>query len=275
VRRDVAYGPLGEAQTYDVHLPPGATAGGAGGALRPGVLVVHGGAWWTESKERYSGLSDALARRGYVVATTNYRLVPEGRFPAAARDVRCALAHLRAHAGEHGLDPARVALLGYSAGGHLASLVAVVGDDAALQGDCEAGPTGPPQAVVSGAGPQDLGLLGWAPQVHAFLGGTPEATPDVYREASPVHRVRAGATPPFLFLHGDQDLYVPLEHSLRMAARLREAGGQAELLRLPGGGHAVNPGTRAGSWEWESQTLDSPEAWLALTDFLARTLGAP
>jgi acetyl esterase/lipase len=269
VLRDVSYDARSAAATQmDVYLPR------TGGTLRPGILVVHGGAWKQESKERFVETSEQLAEQGYVVASTNYRLVPEGRFPAALQDVHCALAHFRAHAQQYGLDPQRVALLGYSAGGHLSSLLGVAADDESLWPDCEAGSTFAPRAVISGAGPQDLEALAWAGEVQAFLGGTQEEVPDVYTRASPLRRVREGA-PPFLLVHGDQDVIVPHAQSVAMREALRAVGTEAQLLTLHGGGHVLNPGTGSGTVRFEEFATDAPEAWWAMLDFLERTLGAP
>jgi hypothetical protein len=104
-----------------------------------------------------------LAHSGYVAATIEYRLVPDGVFPAAAEDCFCALAFLRAHAQEYGLDPQRVALMGYSAGGQLVSLLGVHAEDPELQDPgCPAGLTFAPAAVIDGAGPADLRAMAGA-----------------------------------------------------------------------------------------------------------------
>lgn len=269
VVRDVAYDARGGADTtYDVYLPPGEATG------RPAVLLVHGGSWKFGNKERYVDIARRLAASGWVAVSVNYRLVPQVRWPIAAQDVRCALAHVRAHAADLGVDPRRVAVAGYSAGGHLASLLGVANDIPEVQSACDAGDTPPPDAVVSGAGVQDLRELGWTLEVQNFLGGTLDVVPDVYARASPLDHVGAGA-PPFLLLHGDQDLYVPVGQSVRMRDALLAAGNHAELLVLPGGGHVLNPSAGTGELAWKYDALETPEAFWAMTDFLTRTLGAP
>ena len=108
--------------------------------------------------------------------------------------------------------------------------------------------------------------------MQAFLGGTPEEIPDVYDRASPLLHVGQGE-PPFLLVHGDQDVYVPSSHSARMRSALREAGNEADFLLIRGGGHVMNPGASAGDLVWEEFAIDAPEAVAAINEFLARHLG--
>ena len=133
---------FGDQTTMDIHVPDNAESG------RPAVMLIHGGAWRFGSKDAYSDAAERLARAGFVAATINYRLVPGGTYPAAVQDCVCALSFLRANADAYGIDPERIAVMGYSAGGHLSSLIGVAGDDEAHAPDCEWGPTGLPAAVI-------------------------------------------------------------------------------------------------------------------------------
>jgi acetyl esterase/lipase len=265
---DVSYDQrFGSATTMDVYLPSG------GGTSRPAVLFIHGGGWSGGSKAHFTDLAKQLARSGWVTATINYRLVPDGKFPNAVQDCFCALSFFRAHAGEYGLDPTRVAIMGYSAGGHLVSLMGLAAGDPNLQdAACPSGPTGAPDAVVSGAGPTDLADMR-AQVTYDFVGGTPEEVPALYQEASPIDQVHAGA-PPYLFIHADDDWFVPISHSRRLRDALRADGNQADLLELAGGGHLLNEGTDLGH-SYGMVSTDTPEAHIVLVDFLERTLGAP
>jgi acetyl esterase/lipase len=219
----------------------------------PLVLLLHGGGW--EAGDRRDMHDDMLelAARGYVAATVSYRLTraPRNVFPAAVSDVRCAVRWLRARADGFAIDPARVGVLGFSAGAHLASMLGTTSTDAALDGACDA--TGPAavQAVVSVAGPQDLRVNGpytaeQARLVTNFLGVFPGDAPAVAERASPIAHVSAGAAP-FLLVHGTDDGLVPVNHARRMEASLRRAGVSATLLELPGVGHSyagLSPGAR-------------------------------
>ncbi len=257
----------GSATRMDIYSPDGASAA-------PAVMLVHGGSWKRGGRGDFTVTAKRLARSGYVAATIEYRLGEAGVFPAAARDVFCALAFLRAHAQEYGLDPTRVAIMGYSAGGQLVSLLGVAADDPDLQDpSCPAGLTGAPAAVIDGAGPVDLRALAGAADVVSFLGVPFADDPDLWIQASPYERVTAAA-PPFLLVHAESDLVVPVSQSRRFRDRLRESGVDAHLLALPGGGHVLNEGTDL-AHEVGVVAFDSPEAWLATIDFLERTLGAP
>jgi acetyl esterase/lipase len=262
---DVGYDDrYGDSTTMDVYLPDDA------GEARPAVMFIHGGGWRHGSKDAHAGAAKRLARSGYVAATINYRLVPDGVFPLAVKDCLCALSFLRAHADEWGLDPERVAVAGYSAGGHLAALLGVAADDPALAPDCAAGPTGPPAAAIPGAGPVDLLAMN-VDAVAEFVGASLEDDPARWELASPIHHVEAGE-PPFLFIHGSGDWFVDLDEQTRaMDEALRAAGNDSRVLSLDGSGHLLNPGDAVGTLRLEI-SMEQPEAWLAMTDFLERNL---
>ena len=231
----------------------------------PAVMLVHGGGWREGSRSQLAGLAQRLAAQGYVAATVSYRLGLSGAYPAAANDVRCALTYLQSHATALGLDAHRVVMLGYSAGGHLASLVAT----APLAPDCAEGAGARPVGVIAAAAPQNLVALSWAGDVQRFMSGPIDAQGARYTEASPLAHVHA-SQPPFLLIHGDADAYVPAGQAIEMRDALIAAGNDARLLLLSGGGHVINPGTSADQLSYERYVSDSDEAWLAMTGFLER-----
>jgi len=258
---------FGEETTLDLFLPED------GATRRPAVLFLHGGLWASGDKSEYADAARRLGGSGYVAATANYRLVPEGTYPAAIHDARCALAFLRAHADEYGLDPDRVAVVGYAGGGYLASLLGVAEGTAELEPDCGAGTTGPANAVIAASAMHDLTLLGDTDEVEDFLGGTLEDLPGRYAIASPVSHVKPEA-PPYLLLHGDFDFVVSSEQSERMEAALREAGGSVRYLELFDPGHFLAAGVDNGGLYYGG-VRDRPESWTVLIDFLHESLGAP
>jgi acetyl esterase/lipase len=268
---DLSYDDRHAATRLDVYLPAARATDPIAG--RPGVLLVHGGGWRSLGRDVNAADAMRLAELGYVAINIDYRLVPSGTYPAAVADVLCALAFSRAHAAEWGLDPGRLAAWGYSAGGHLVSLAGVATAEPAHQPDCASGPAAAPAAVIAGAGPQDLATLPQVTAVTEFVGGTLAEVPDRYALASPLHHVAAGA-PPFLFVHGDADWFVSIDQAERMRTALRAVGTSAELVRVPGGGHIANLGS-GDRWDYVIASVDTPAAWLATTDFLARTVGAP
>src|SRR6185436_11740976 len=117
-RRNVPYDDrFGSATTLDLYLPADDRE------ARPAVMFVHGGAWVVGEKEDFAQQAARLAASGWETASINYRLAPKDPLPTPVHDSFCALSFLRAHAGEFRLDPHRVAVLGYSAGGHLVSML--------------------------------------------------------------------------------------------------------------------------------------------------------
>lgn len=267
VERDVAYDPRFAADLLDVYTPNNTATD------RPAVIIVHGGSWKMGSRGDHRTHAERLVATGYVVVNADYRLVPDGAYPAMMQDIACVFATTRARAGEWGIDPDRIAVMGYSAGAHLVSLLAVASDEPDFAPTCAGvGAPQPPAAVISGAGPQDLRDWGGVGAVIDLLGDL-EENPDRYTIASPITHV-SSTSPPFLFLHGNSDLVVPVEQSRDMQAALRAVGVDARLLEIANGGHVVGIGT-GGRQELPAISLDPPEAWLALADFLADTVGAP
>jgi len=255
---------FGKETSLDVYLPDG-------GDSRAAVMLIHGGGWRFGSRDMYERTADRLARSGFVAVPIDYRLGAAGRWPAGAQDCVCALSFLRAHAADYGIDPLRIAVTGYSAGGHLSALLGVAADDPVIAPDCEWGPTDLPAAAIPGDGPYDLRGRD-RDLIRDFLGGTEEEMPEAYADASPLTHVAPGK-PPFLFVHATGDL-VDVEMAREMRSALANAGNDARLLEIAGGGHVTNPGADVGRL-YVQAAEDQPEAWLATVDFLDETLGAP
>lgn len=251
---------FGDATDMDIYVPRSS-------GPHPAIMFIHGGAWSGGSKGEYTQAAKRLADSGYVTATINYRLGPAGVYPKAVQDCVCALSFLRKHAKDYDLDPERIVVVGYSAGGHLASLVGVAGDESRHRPDCEAGPTYAPRAVISGAGPQDLRGKSNA-WLRDFLGGSPDEIPETYAAASP--RTHVGPSkPPYLFVQGGADWLVPASQATDMRDALRDAGNDADVLQIAGGGHLLNTSVSTGEVVLEEADLTS-EGWLAMIDFIER-----
>jgi len=215
----------------DVYLPLPLRA-------RPGVLMVHGGAWMSGSRSQMAGHAALVARAGYSVVSIDYRLAPRHKFPAQLEDCQAALGWMRQEAAEHYLNSARIAGYGYSAGGHLVCLVGMVGAAQADGGAAAAGDAGPGlQAVVAGGAPCDFRQV--PPHVQAlayWLGGTRQQLPQRYRLASPAAFVSAAA-PPTFFFHGQEDRLVPQASPRGMMQQLLAAGVPATMFLVPEQGH--------------------------------------
>lgn len=266
---DVAYDPrFGSSTAMDLYLPDD------GAAAHPTVMFIHGGGWKAGDKDHARQMGPRLARSGYAVASINYRLLPEGVFPNDLADCVCALAYLRAHAEEYAIDPERIAVMGYSAGAHLASLVGLASEHPELPADCEAAggrPVAPPAAVISASGPLDMRTFwedaGDKDGVEAIFGGSPAELPRAYELGSPRFHVGPGA-PPFLII-GDAIDFGGIDD---MRDALVEEGNDARLLRIAGSLHILVQHGDPGIYEG-GMASEAPESWIAIADFLERTIG--
>lgn len=210
--------PDGEALRADVYAPR--TAG-----PHPGVLLVHGGSWQRGKRGDMHRVARRLAERGYVAVSIDYRLAPDHHFPAQLEDCRAALRWMRQQAGALDLDPHRIAAFGYSAGGHLAALLAT---DQAPDAEARV------QAAVAGGAPTDLARFGDARVMRRLLGGAPAELPSRARAASPLTYASADDPPLFLY-HGRYDWWVDPAHARVLHDRLAAAGVAAQYLEVPHG----------------------------------------
>ena len=206
----------------------------------PVLLQIHGGAWMIgEKRQQGLPLMIELARRGWVCVALNYRLSPKHAWPAHLEDCKRALAWIREHVRDFGGDPGFVAVTGGSAGGHLSSLMALTQNDPRHQPGFESADT-----RVSACVPF-YGVYDWTHEADARFGRGFRSTlerrvvqrpytevPEVYREASPIHRIHADL-PPFLVVHGTHDSLAPVEGARDFVARLQQTSkspvGYAEL----------------------------------------------
>lgn len=207
---------------------------------QPLIICIHGGGWGAGTKHDMLEMSLGLAKVGYCVASVDYRLAPKNRFPAAVSDVKSALKYLKDHAQELKIDAKRIAVIGSSAGGHLALMLATTTQDIdSIKASSSSNPT-PIRAAVSIAGPTDLS----APLPHqselvveSFIGKKRAEAPELCREASPIVFVNRNSSP-ILFIHGDRDEIVPYKQSVDMLAACKKAGVVSELVTLHNRGHA-------------------------------------
>jgi acetyl esterase/lipase len=234
---DVVYATVeGSALTCDIYFP-------SSEGVHPAVITVHGGGWRSGDKETHSRIARELILREYVVISINYRLAPAHLFPAAVEDVQCAVVWVRNHAQEYNVDPEAIALLGTSAGAHLAVLAGLTASSAPLSSvppapwdiSCEHNlGDSRVQAVISCFGPLDLAYHsqenpGTARTVATFLGKSCQKAPSLCAAGNPMTYVSPLA-PPMLLIHGTLDDVVGYQNSQRFYHALSEAGGEVTLF---------------------------------------------
>lgn len=244
----IAYGP-DPLQFGELRLPRGA-------GPFPVAVVIHGGCWMAEYDLKHvAAVGEALAEQGIASWTIEYRRVGDanGGWPTTFSDVALGVQHVATLATRYSqLDPARVVLIGHSAGAHLALWAASGPPDANQPGDSlPAPPTLPLRGVVSLAGITDLRAYGAQPgscnsAVPLLLGGTPEEVPTRYAAASPIELLPLRS--PVRLVHGALDPIVPLEQSHSFADRSRQAGGSASVAVVEGAGHFDVISPRAPAW---------------------------
>ena len=231
----VVYGEIdGKKLLADIRRPTGADT------PAHAVILIHGGGWTTQTSGPDAMIAPAelLPQEGFVTFTISYRLTndPAGpsQWPDQLDDVQRAVRWVRANASQYGVNPDRVSAVGYSAGGHLAALLAVreTRDDAIPE---LAGMSSRVNAAVVVAGHLDLTIA--SPQewvndlVVLLLGGTADEEPERWLDASPIEWVDAESAP-MMLIHGTLDDVNPIEHATRMADALADAGANVVLEEM-------------------------------------------
>ena len=214
VAAGVAYGAAAR-QRLDVYAPRIRD-----GARRPVVVFFYGGSWNSGTRSGYAFVGKALAAQGFVVVIPDYRLVPQVRYPAFVEDGAAAVRWSVAHAAAYGGDPARIVVMGHSAGAYIAAMLAV---DARWLG----AERGAIKGLVGLAGPYDFAPFD-AEASRAAFGDWPRPA-----ETQPVTWAGAG-DPPALLLVGDDDTVVRPRNSEARAARRRAGGVPVVLQRYSG-----------------------------------------
>lgn len=208
----------------------------------PGIIFIHGGGWRSGKRQDYRLYTSRFARHGYVVATITYRLGAAGYFPNCVEDAKCAVRWMRANAAELNVDPDRIAVIGGSAGGHLAMMVGYSSDVPELEGTGgHAGVSSAVQAVIDIYGPVDFTVYPERDHrlVTTFLQGTYEEKTETYVKASPITYVDAD-DPPTLIIHGTIDSLVPVTQSDLLAERFQALGKMYWYDRMDGWPHAMD-----------------------------------
>ena len=232
----------------------------------PVLVAVHGGGWQVGDRKFYKHWGAYLAKNGYAVFAIEYRLMKPGvkTWPGAVYDSKAAVQFVRAKAGELGVDPERIGMIGDSAGAHLSSLVALAGEEPLFsteyRGDPHAAVSAKVKTVIGFYGVYDMAAqwehdLVTRPRdniVEKLLGGAPMVDRKVYFDASPMSYVTVDKNGPrFLLLYGhEDDIADPKSQSERFLLALKQAGFFARTIVVPGSGHfwASDPVEEPGSY---------------------------
>ena len=228
VQRSIEYAnPDGESLRLDAYLP-------SGKGPFPALVIVHGGGWIGGHREySVAPLFEPLTKAGFACFSISYRLASDFfQFGVAVDDVSSAVRFVRARAEDFKVDVSRIALLGESAGAHLASLSAMrdpksVAAVVALYSPSDLESLALTTASIPEQVRQAANAIGVGPLILTHL-----------RSLSPIQHVRSGL-PPFLLMHGTSDSVVPFEQSVRLQEKLKAAGVDCELVAVKGGGHGI------------------------------------
>jgi acetyl esterase/lipase len=252
IEQDVTYLAPGRAEKLDLYLP----AKRDPDTRSPAVLLIHGGGWIGGNKAapREFNVGTTLAAAGYVCASVNYKLEGDERWPTNLFDCKNAVRFLRANAAKLQIDADRIGVIGGSAGGHLALMVAYTSDVPALT----PGPADSPYANVSDrvrcvvdlygitdprtrrkTDEQGNPLAGTNKACALFPNTTAQSHPDAWRLAAPVAHVTQ-KTVPTLILHGIADTTVDRDQATQLAEKLKSAGVEHELILLDRVGHTFD-----------------------------------
>jgi acetyl esterase/lipase len=238
---DRPYGALAR-QTLDIYTPA------ASNRRMPVVIFFYGGNWQTGTKNDYLFLGQALATRGFIVVIPDYRLYPDVRYPSFIEDGAHAVSWTLNHLDEIGGDPARVNLMGHSAGAYIAAMLAL---DARWLGDDRARL----RSMVGLAGPYNF--LPLTDPVLQVIFGT---EPDLAR-TQPI-TFADGSGPQALLISGLDDTTVLPANSISLAAHIRDRGGIAAEKYYKGVGHMSLIGAIAAPLRFIAPTLDDIRAFL-------------
>ncbi|KKE99290.1 alpha/beta hydrolase [Mycolicibacterium obuense] len=264
----VSYGPHGGANRADIwrrsDLPRDAKA--------PVLLQVPGGAWSIGMRrpQAYPMLSH-LADHGWVCVSIDYRVSPRNTWPDHIVDVKRALAWIKENIADYGGDPDFVAISGGSAGGHLSALAALTADDPTLQPGFEDADTSVVAAVpiygrydwVSAEGSGRKEFIAF---LQKFVVKRPFRTyRAVYRDASPILRLRPDA-PPFFVLHGQDDSIIPVGEGREFAEALREVSTSPVVYaEIPHAQHAFDFYWGSPRAHYTAQAVEEFLSWVQAT----------
>lgn len=219
-------------QKLDLYLPP------KGGKPTPAIINIHGGGWNHGTKESQSGGFKSFFKQGFAVANIEYRMFPEATAPAAIEDVRCALVYLIKNAKELNIDTKRIVIMGGSAGGHLALLAGLMGNNHLFDNNCKGVEKIQVAAIIDKYGIADMDSFTNITKYKSAIKWLDKYATDqkFIHSVSPVTYISKNS-PPVFIVHGNADPIVPYSQSVSLHNKLLAAGIQTEFITVEGGQH--------------------------------------
>ena len=217
----------------DIYLPPNV------GKTTPIVINIHGGGWNKGVKESQTGFS-AFFKAEFAVANIEYRLTGQATAPAAIEDTRCALIYLIKNAKDLNIDVNKIVIMGGSAGGHLALMGGLLGNDRRFDTNCAGTENIKVAAIIDKYGITDVwawayGIKPTSKSATAWLGS--KAKDEAFaKTVSPMTYLDENS-PPIFIVHGNADPTVSYQHSVNLHKKLLELGVKTEFITVEGGLH--------------------------------------
>ena len=199
--------------------------------LMPAVIFVTGGGFISANRARMPQLRMKLAESGYVVASINYRTVPNATFPQPIEDVKTAIRYLKANAKKFNIDPKQIAVIGDSAGGYLTAFAAVTNGSTTFNVGDNLDQSSEIVAAVDLYGIVDISAVSDFPQMFQSLNGIP------LEKTNPINYITKNSAP-MLLMHGTADNIVSPKQTDLLFQALRSAGVEAERYLIPNANHA-------------------------------------
>jgi acetyl esterase/lipase len=223
IEKDIVFGKGGDMDLLlDVYRPSPSNA------KRMAIVHLYGGGFFTGSKAGVATSSRAFAGQGYVSIASTYRLTGQARWPAQIEDTKAAIRWTRANADRLGIDPDKIGVAGYSAGGMLALFAAGTGDRAEFEGNGGNG----------GVSSKVAACVAFYPATSAMLNLLPDGADRAALEAASPGTYISKDFAPTIFLHGLADTTIPYSSSVKFFDKLREAGVKVDLHLFQGAPHA-------------------------------------
>lgn len=223
VESDIVFGKGGNTDLrLDIYRPP------AGTEKRMATIHIHGGGFRGGSKAGVASSSRAFARLGYISIASQYRLTGEARWPAQIEDVKAAIRWTRANAARLGIDPGKIAIAGYSAGGLMALFAAGTQDRKEFEGN----------GGNAGVSTKLSACVAFYPATAANAGLLPDGSDRAAIDAASATNYISASFAPAIFLHGVADTTIRPESSVSFFDKLRAAGVKVDLHLFQGAPHA-------------------------------------